>query len=123
NAAGNLAFVDWAVPPAACMVPPLAICLDGQKSTSATPPIDGISRPTFERVCSRPMRRECQMEDSLRIEQVRFTTRMGVLAAVRRLGAPGRGMLSRDRLVALFDGRKTLFKRSDSVPEIVATRC
>src|SRR5438552_15580230 len=30
NAAGNLAFVDWAVPPAACMVPPLAICLDGQ---------------------------------------------------------------------------------------------
>ena len=60
------------------------------------------------------------MEDSLRIEQVRFTTRVRVLAAVRRLGAPGRGMLSRDRLVALFDGRKTLFKRSDSVPEIVA---
>jgi hypothetical protein len=69
NAAGNLAFVDWAVPPAACMVPPLAICLDGQKSTSATPPIDGISRPTFERVCSRPMRRECQMEDSLRLNK------------------------------------------------------
>jgi len=50
-------------------------------------------------------------------------TRMRILAAVRRRGPPGRGMLSRDRLVALFDGRKTLFKRSDSVPEIVSTRC
>jgi hypothetical protein len=57
----NLAFVDWAVPH--------AICLDGQKSTSPTPPIDGISRPTFVRVCSRPMRRECQMEDSLRLNK------------------------------------------------------
>jgi hypothetical protein len=37
--------------------------------TSPTPPIDGISRPTFERVCSRPMRRECQLEDSLRLNK------------------------------------------------------